>query len=373
MRMSERPEETCFHGGASFGAIGAGFESLDRIKQVINADVLDAWFPPSPMVIDRLRDFLPWIARTSPPTNCEGLVLSIARHRDVPAESILAGAGSSNLIFLALRDWLNSSSRVLLLNPTYGEYAHVCEAVIGCHVDSFDLSPNDGFVADLERLACEVSKSYDLVVLVNPNNPTGRHIPKSELQRLIELAPRSTMFWIDEAYVDYVSPDESLEQFAARNPNVMVCKSMSKAYALSGLRVGYLCGNPETINRLRRVTPPWAVSLPGQIAGVAALEDRDYYEARYRDTAVLREELRCELMSMGIDEVVTGAANFLMFYLPDQTPPRAEVLERCERRGLFLRDPSVNSPELGSRAVRIAVKDAETTNRMTDILASSMR
>src|ERR1043166_154764 len=101
----------CYHGGAFFNAIGAEFEDLSRRHDIINADVLDAWFPPSPKVLAALEDDLPWLLRTSPPTNCEGLRRVIARTRGVAPENILPGGGSSDLIFLALRHWLTSSSR----------------------------------------------------------------------------------------------------------------------------------------------------------------------------------------------------------------------------------------------------------------------
>ena len=334
--------------------------------------MLDAWFAPSPTVLNQLSGHLPWIARTSPPTNSEGLLETISLSRQIPVESVLPGAGSSDLIFLALREWLDPDSRVLLLDPTYGEYAHVCEAVIGCQVDRFHLSREDGFAVDTKRLAREIAKDYDLVVLVNPNNPTGRHIPRVQLEILIKAAPVSTKFWIDEAYVDFVGPAETMEQFAASSPNVFVSKSMSKAYALSGLRVGYLCGNPEIISELRHLTPPWAVSLAGQIAGVAALRDPTYYEERYQDTCVLRRALRCELQKIAITEVIPGVANFLMFFLPEEAPTRTAVFERCQEQGLFLRDPSVSAPELGSRAVRVAVKNKDTNRRMVAILESAL-
>ena len=362
--------ESCFHGGASFDAIGFQFDDLDRSAHIINADVLDAWFAPSPRVVNQLQEFLPWIARTSPPTNCEGLVAAISRFRNIPIESVLLGAGSSSLIFLALREWLNPSSRVLLLDPTYGEYQHICERVIGCRVDRFPLSPEDEFLVNLDELSTAVAVGYDLVVLVNPNNPTGRHIPRRELEQFLLNAPPVTRFWIDEAYVDYVDSDESLEQFASESEGVVVCKTMSKGYALSGLRVGYLCGHPLTVSFLRRLTPPWTVSLPGQIAGVRALQDPGYYQARYLETGYLRNTLADSLMSLGVTGVVPGSANFLLFYLPDGSPERSNVLESCMKQGLYLRDPSLTSPILGPGAVRIAVKDAETNRRMTDILQS---
>ena len=112
----------CYHGGDFFQAIGEEFNSLERRHEIINADVLDAWFPPSPRVLAALNEDLPWLLRTSPPANCEGLTRVLARSRGVSPGSILPAAGSSDAIFLAFRHWLTPSSRVLILDPTH---AHI--------------------------------------------------------------------------------------------------------------------------------------------------------------------------------------------------------------------------------------------------------
>ena len=182
----------CFHGGAFFEAIGPKFDQLERRHDIINADVLDAWFPPSPKVLAALQDHLPWLLRTSPPTACEGLVEAIAHARGVAPANILPGGGSSDLIFRALRHWLTPASHALILDPTYGEYAHVLEQVIGCTVDRLPLSPRDDFAVDLDRLEAAMGDGYDLVVLVNPNSPTGRHLSRTELQTVIAAAPPTT-------------------------------------------------------------------------------------------------------------------------------------------------------------------------------------
>ena len=367
-RVSLNSRQSSYHGGAFFDAIGGEFDSLERIGDVISADVLDAWFPPSPSVIDVLREHLPWAIRTSPPTESEGLVKRIARARGVARESVIAGAGSSSLIFLALRHWLNRESRVLILDPSYGEYAHVLENVVGCSVDRLVLSRADGYKLDLERLERRLRGRYDLVVIVNPNNPTGRHIPKQDLEELIGGVSPNTLFWIDETYVDYVDKGESVERFASESENVVVCKSMSKVYALSGLRVGYLCGPPRIIGALRPLNPPWSVSLPGQLAGVAALQDPDYYSRRYRETHTLRTRLADDLPALGDIEVTPGVANYLLFRLPANGPTAKIVIERCRKYNLFLRDASATSANLGAWSVRIAVKDATTNRRMVGIL-----
>lgn len=363
---------TGYHGGAFFDAIGSEFDSLDRIDEVISADVLDAWFPPSPKVSGILSRRLDWAMRTSPPTGSEGLISRIAEARGVAKESVLPGAGSSSLIFLAFRERLNDESRILLLEPTYGEYAHVAKNVVGCRIDRLTLSPNDGFCVDVAQLGERLNRGYDLVVIVNPNNPTGRHIPRQVLIDVLSRVSPQILVWVDETYMDYVDSGESLEQFAATSRNVIVCKSMSKVYALSGLRVGYLCGPPGLIDPLRGLTPPWAVSLPGQIAAVTALQDAEYYRRRYSETHCLRERLRDSLLELADFRIVPGVANYLLCQLPVGGPTAGAFISRCRSEKLFLRDASATAPSLDNRWFRIAVKDAETNLRMTEIISRSL-
>ncbi|MEK7949461.1 aminotransferase class I/II-fold pyridoxal phosphate-dependent enzyme [Luteolibacter soli] len=366
LQVPLRKPAACFHGGAFFGAIGADFSSLERRHAIINADVLDAWFPPAPEVIESLREHLPWLMRTSPPTGCEGLVAAIARARGIPESCVLPGAGSSDLIFRALPRWLTRQSRAVLLDPTYGEYAHVLEKVIGCKVERFPLERRDGYEANLEKLVGCVASGPDLVVLVNPNSPTGRGLAIAEVETLLKAAPSRTRFWIDETYIDYTG--ESVERLVPCYENLIVCKSMSKAYALSGMRVAYLAAGPRHFEELRAFTPPWVVGLPSQVAAVKALENSNYYERRWRQTAMLRNSLAGNLRGLGWD-VIPGSANFLLAHLPEDAPSAREVVTQCRQRGLFLRDAAAMGSRLGERAIRIAVKDAATNRRMVGILA----
>ena len=375
-----RKPAACFHGGAFFEAVGTRFDALERSRSIINADVLDAWFPPAPGVVAALQEYLPWLLRTSPPTACEGLSAAIAEARGVGPENILPGAGSSDLIFRALRHWLEPASHALILDPTYGEYAHVLERVIGCTVDRLTLLRRDNYTVDLARLEAALADNYELVVLVNPNSPTGRHVPLEELERVLRRAPARTRIWVDETYVEYAGAErrpltlrsgnagQSLERFAARSENVIVCKSMSKVYALSGARAAYLCAGAHQLEALRAITPPWVVSLPAQVAAVHALQDPGYYEARYAETAALREQLASGLGSTGAD-VIPGIANFVLCHLPANGPDAATVVKHCRARGLFLRDAGAMGSQLGTHALRIAVKDAPTNRRIVAILS----
>ncbi|MFD7814333.1 aminotransferase class I/II-fold pyridoxal phosphate-dependent enzyme [Streptomyces sp. NPDC059785] len=400
----------CEHGGASFTAIGTDFRTLERRHQVVAADVLDAWFPPAPGVRAVLAEDPGWLARTSPPAGAEGLLAEIAAARALPVRSLVAGAGSSDLIYRAFGRWLTPESRVLLTDPGYGEYAHVTERVIGCRVDRLRLRREDGWRIDPDRLAAAVRPGrYDLVVLINPNNPTGRHAPAAELRRVIAAAPSGTRWWIDEAYLGYVGQGESLAGFAATDPRVVVCTSLSKMYALSGLRAAYLVAEPDTAGRLRRWTPPWPAGLPAQLAAVAALRDPAYYTARWQRTHTLRRELATALA--GLDETVRvescatageparvkdsatvgeparvkdsatvgervtveeSVANFLTVTLPPGGPSAARLVHECRRHDVYLRDLSPLSPEYEGRTVRIAVRDTAENARIAAAFGAAL-
>ncbi len=109
------------HGGAFFQAIGDEFDRLERKSEVISADVLDAWFDPAPAVLAKLGEHLAFALKTSPPLDAQGLRRTVAATRGVPEQSVLPGAGSSPLIFAGLTRWVSSTSRVLILDPMYGE------------------------------------------------------------------------------------------------------------------------------------------------------------------------------------------------------------------------------------------------------------
>lgn len=355
-----------------FEEIGPGFDTLDRSKVIVNADVLDAWFPPSPRVLSTLQEHLPWLIRTSPPTQCEGLREAIANHRGVLPDNILLGAGSSDLIYRAFGHWLRRESRVLILDPTYGEYQHVLENVIGCRVERLPLSRDDGYKVNLDELVRRAKENYELIVLVNPNNPTGRHVRRAELENVLREMPRETRVWVDEAYIDYVGPAESLEHFAASNENIVVCKSMSKVYALSGMRVAYLCASPRQLSDLELLTPPWVVGLPAQVAAVRALQDAAHYEEQYKRTHLLRAEVHEMLRSIGIREIVPGETNFLMFHLANSQPTAAQISDVARREGVFVRDIAGMGSQLGSRAVRVAIKDPAGNVRVCEALQRAL-
>lgn len=192
------------------------------------------------------------------------------------------------------------------------------------------------------------------------------------MEAVLNKSSKCKRIWIDETYIEYAGIEHSLESFAVYSDNVIVCKSLSKVYALSGMRVAYLCASPHHLEDLRVLTPPWSVSLPAQISAIYALQSADYYETQYQKTHLLREELSKGLRDLGISEIIPGSANFLMFHLPSENDDAALIINKCREYGLFLRNASEMGSSMGSNAIRIAVKDELTNMRMLEIINNAM-
>ncbi len=286
---------------------------------------------------------------------------------------MLAAGGSSELIYLALPRWVGRGAKALLLDPTYGEYAHLLAKVVGARVERFPLARRDGYRPDAEALAAVVRASRpDLLVIVNPNSPTGVFLPRAALEAVLAALPATSRAWVDETYVDYAGPGASLEGFAAGSANVVVAKSMSKVYGLSGVRAAYAVGPRALLDPLRAFVPPWAVGLLAQVAAVRALEDPAYYAERWAETHTLRARFTSDLRGLGLD-VVDGCANFVFAHLPPDGPPAATLVARCIARGVYLRDCGDLGSTMGDRAVRSAVKDGASNARIVAAIAAALR
>lgn len=356
------------HGGDSILAIGALFDQLEGKDRILDADILDAWFSPAPMVIEGVQKHLAWMIRTSPPTYGEGLIQTISSVRHIPEACILLGGGSSSLIYTCLPKLLHGQSNVVALDPMYGEYDHILRHVIGIEPRHIALDASEGFIPNLARTQEAVAVA-DFVVWVNPNSPTGVAVTPDFLFDVLDAMPRDATLWIDETYIDYVGMEASMESVVAHDKRVIVSKSMSKVYALSGLRVGYLAAHAEVIAELQRHTPPWSVGLIAQYAAVGALECEDYYADMWQETHQLREQLKAEITELPwVNRVMPSTANFFLFEVEDNKAAR--VCELARAQNLYLRDCRTWGSLFGDSFIRIAVKDADTNARMLNILRS---
>lgn len=337
----------CVHGGLH----------LENIHhQGVHADVLDAWFPPAPSVIKAVTEH-PNDIRVTPPAQARELLETLRATRNLKPENVLLGAGSSDLIYRCFWTWLNPESRVLLLHPTYAEYAHVVRT-IGCEVTTMELDASNGYVLTPQHIP---PGDFDLVILCNPNSPTGVW---SDLVPVLDMFPSSTRVWIDETYIEYARTKQSLEPLVETRHNLIICKSMSKAYALSGLRVGYVYAHSVNLDAVRARSPPWTVSRIAQRAAIEALKSPEYYADRYEETHELRGELETFFKKMEWTVVPGSCANFVMTQPPLYVCAR-DIVETCAKSGVYLR-------LIDDRTIRIAVKGESTQQHIINSLEEAV-
>jgi threonine-phosphate decarboxylase len=305
------------------------------------------------------RDHWREIARYPDPA-VRGLRSKLARTYGISPDSILVGNGAAELIDLTVRGL--RPQEALLAQPSFKEYEDALrkEAVpIKPHL----LSAEEGYLPGSAAAAEASGLSRDgCVFLGHPNNPTGRLVPRRTMDELRRSAP---MLLLDEAFIDFVPQEEdvSLLREAAESERLAVFRSMTKFYAIPGIRLGFMVAHPRRIAELKALQPPWSVNFLAQRIGEAVLDEREY-AARTR--AWLQEErpwLTNRLSELNIN-VCPSDVNYLLGELPADGGWTARALQDyLAGRGILLRDASL-FPGLTERHFRMAVRLREENERL---------
>ncbi len=325
------------HGGALWQP---NIRASSDYDSIVAADVNDAWYPPAPRVLEAIAEWTPRIHH-SPDTSGLALSEAIARHYSIPCEAIRLGAGSSDLLHHIISSCLNAGDEVMTLDPTYAEYARVaglCGAVV----------------------SRQISSSTRMMVLCNPNNPTGSVLSRAEILRMIEDAPASCFVLVDEAYIDF-APEESMLRDAAEIENLAVVRTFSKAYAMAGLRVGYAALGERIRTRSdQRGRPPWPVGLLGLRAAEVALKESCYVRQRVIETIALKNSLVTQL---GVP-VLPSVTHYFLIDLQTARLGAKELLGRLAEQGIFLRNLCGFTHRDLDRFVRITTQNAAGNTRI---------
>ncbi len=369
MKDKLKKNEICFHGGTSFDAVGISFDKLNKKEKVIRADVTDAWFDTSPKVINLVNKNLPWLLKNSPPTLADGLIKAISTNRKIPEENILVGGGSSDLMFIFFPNF--DFKRAVIIDPMYGESAHIIKNVLGKKIKRVFQNKENNFKVDIESVVKEVLNG-DLVIIVNPNNPTGQFVRRTQMDELLKKLPKKVTLFIDETYIDFIGKEESVESLAIKNKNLVVLKSMSKFFALSGARIGYLIAHEEVTKKLRNKIPPWSVGLIGQVAGVKAMEDESFFIEKNNETSNLRKEFLENLTKIEGIKVFPSVTNFLLIDISHTGRKAKEICSFLEKRSIFIRNPQSQSVQFKEDFIRISVKDRKTNNKICNALKEAI-
>jgi histidinol-phosphate aminotransferase len=284
-------------------------------------------YGPSPLV----REALALAAiECYPDRDALALRGALAESLSVSPAEILPGNGASELIWLIAMTYLGAGDRVLVLGPTYGEYARAA-ALMGASVTAWTAREENGFAPDVEEIEGLLTGCRPRLVFVcNPNNPTGTTLPPETIVRWAGRHP-TTLFVVDEAYLPFASGLDSAR--TARQDNVLVVRSMTKDFGLAGLRLGYAVGPEDMIGWLKRTQPPWSVSTAAQAAGVAALRDRDHLRRCLSLLARATTDLSAGLRQLGLVPL-PSATHFFLIRVGNGAAFRGALL----RFGILVRD-----------------------------------
>lgn len=295
---------------------------------------------------------------------CRKLREAISLSEGVPAESVLCGNGAADLIFgLVLA---KKPKKALLWSPGFYEYEQALRTV-GCEITFLPLRREEDFRPQEETLS-QIEPGIDLVFFCNPHNPTGQTASGSFLRMLLAQCEAAGAFCVvDECFLDFVDEEEraSAKAMLGDHPGLFILKAFTKLYAMAGLRLGYgLCGDADFLAQMKQVMQPWNVSVPAQMAGIAALKETGYVR---RFQALLREErrfLKQGLSALGF-RIYGSKANFIFFEGPE------DLVEFCKRKGILIRDCS-NYRGLRPGYYRIAVRSREENLRLLQVFRERM-
>jgi histidinol-phosphate aminotransferase len=245
------------------------------------------------------------------------LVEAIAAHHGVEPDRIAVGAGSVEVCGQLAAAAVDGGDEVVFGWRAFEAYP-IITAVVGGAAVKVPLTGDH--VHDVDAMAAAVTDRTRLVLLCNPNNPTGTAVGGDALRRLVDGVPGHVLVVIDEAYREYVDADAVPDAFTlfVDRPNVAVTRTFSKAFALAGLRVGYCLAAPDVAAAVRKCQVPFSVSGLAQEAAIAALGETEEVARRAKLTVAERERVRAALLETGYD-VPASQANFVWLVLGDRS------------------------------------------------------
>jgi len=303
-------------------------------------------------VPDTVIDNLPQIKEAVsfyPDPECSLLTKLLAGRYQVPENTVLFGNGADDLLYRLA--FAVKPKKALIIEPTYEEYARAFEKT-GCEIVRYQLNAEENFEVDQAVLSA-IQSDLDIVLLCNPNNPTGRLANQEIVEQMIEKCKQShILLAVDECFIEFLPEWQkySVKRQAALSQNIIVLDAFTKTYSLAGFRLGYcISGNHQLLREMRSQGPDYCISVPAQFAGICALMDDAYLPKTYEFLEKERAWLYSELCSMNI-KTISSQTNYFLFQ-----SRQADIRERLREQGIKTRDCS-QFFGLDAAYCRIAIK-----------------
>lgn len=285
-----------------------------------------------------------------PDTFCRDLKKATAKFLNVKQDYLFFGNGAADCLF-RLAVALKPKS-ALLLAPTFADYEKALNTV-DCKIKYYELKESHDYIVG-EDILNRITARTDIVVICNPNNPTGQLTSKEILTAIMERCKEvGAYLLIDECFMDFVdnASDYSMLDALADNKNLIVLKAFTKTFAMPGIRLGYLLtSDSELIGKLHEAGQDWNVSTLAQMAGIAALSEIAYLHESHIIIAEERAYLKAQLANVGA-KIYGSTANYIFFKMKKP----ANLVEDLRKQGYLIRS-CANYHNLGEEYYRVAVR-----------------
>lgn len=325
---------------------------------------------PSKLVKDELARRVGDVVRYPDP-ECNEARIAISRYLGIDKDNIIVGNGSNELLHILPR--AIGISCALIYQPTFSEY-ELSVRLSGARTRPILAKGEDDFCIDIKRIVKEAPPS-GLVVLCNPNNPTGNIIKKNELMDLaFECKKRKTYLFIDEAFIEFAkgAGELTLAKEAGRNRYLLVLRSLTKFFSLPGLRAGYMVAHRGIIGKMKLLQPTWSVNSFSQAIISKCLSDSAFIKKSKNFIMKERRRVFDCLKAIKAIRPFEPGANFILCEILDKKMNSASLQRRLIKSGIVIRDCS-NFKGLGSKFFRIAIRIKKENNHLLDRLEKIFR
>ena len=314
--------------GTSLDEAKARAETPDAVKLASN----ESPFPPHPEVVEAITRAASEVNRYPDP-EARALRRAIADHHETDPARIAVSNGSCEILLAASLALCEPDDEILYAWPSFSIYPHL-PALSGAREIRVPLA--EGYVHDLGALLEEVTAATQLLIVCNPNNPTGTHIPFDRIEAFVERVPSRTTIILDEAYVEYQTSDDpdATVDLVTKHPNVVLLRTFSKCHGLAGLRVGYAICSPQFRGAVDAVRQPFSVNAIAQAAATEAIRHQDDVAERVEKNLIERVFVEESLHELGF-ATADSQTNFAWMELGDLD--EGEVVTALTRAGVAVR------------------------------------
>jgi len=325
----ELSELVPYKGGPGFSEIAEQY-GLEQITKLSSNEI---WEEPFPEVATAVANAIGNLNRY-PDGDCTELRSALSSKLGVGRRNLVFGNGSCEVLMLLGEALLSPGKSVVFPDPSFVVYRMIGMAR-GAELRPVPLA---GHTNDLAGMAKAIDETTSLVVLCNPNNPTGTYVDSNVIREFLDEVPEDIVVALDEAYIEFVvpSPVDDPATWVVEHPNLVVLRTFSKIYGLAGLRVGYGVASSTLVEALDKIRQPFNVNSLSQVAALAALGEEGRVAERRRQVEQERARLSESLTRMEL-EFVDSQANFLLVRVGGLSIPAKEVPQALIEQGLLTR------------------------------------